>query len=336
MTSARNLKSALCAAALAGAFTVVSPVAPSEAEELTSITFLTNYVFHGRHSPFFVGLEKGFYEEEGFDIDIQPATGSGFVVSAIEGAQAHYGMSDASTMVQAAARGASVKAFAVFMDVSPMGLASREPYPTPDSLEGAKIAAGMTDSTRVILPIIFDQHGLDPETINWEAADPSVYISLLLSGQVDLFTASIDGDFPALLNVAGPQGQEVHFSSWADWGYDSFGFFLVTHPDRIDQNPDEVRAFARATEKAVMYAIENPEEAAEIMVRHNPTLNQETTLAQWTQSIDAINTDFVSEAGYGSATPDRLDSTIALVARARGEDIDLSADDIFAQGFAGR
>src|SRR4051812_4846949 len=47
--------------------------APAQAKK---VTFLTNYVFHGRHSPYFVGLEKGFYKEQGFDIQIAPASGS--------------------------------------------------------------------------------------------------------------------------------------------------------------------------------------------------------------------------------------------------------------------
>jgi ABC-type nitrate/sulfonate/bicarbonate transport system substrate-binding protein len=49
-------------------------------------------VFHGRHSPYFVGLEKGFYREAGFDVAIAPATGSGFVITALEGGKADYGM----------------------------------------------------------------------------------------------------------------------------------------------------------------------------------------------------------------------------------------------------
>ena len=52
-----------------------------------NITVLANYTFHGRHSPFFVALDKGFFEQAGFKVDIQPATGSGFVISAIEAAR---------------------------------------------------------------------------------------------------------------------------------------------------------------------------------------------------------------------------------------------------------
>jgi NitT/TauT family transport system substrate-binding protein len=331
----RNPFLALCAFGIAAGLYAPVQAQQADSDDLTEITFLTNYTFHGRHSPYFVGLEKDFYRDAGFDIEIQPATGSGFVVSAIEGGQADYGMADAGTVVQSIAKGASVKAFAVFMDVTTSGLASLEPYPTPESLQGATIAAGQTDSARVIVPIIFRQHGLDPDSVNWTAADPGVYFSLLLSEQVDLFTASLDGDFPALKKVASEQNQEVHFSSFGDWGYDVFGYFLVTHTDRITERPEEAKAFAAATAQAVQYAIENPQETAEIMVKHNPTLDLETTLAQWKQSIVAIQTDYVKEHGYGVATEDRVARTIELVKEALGVDADIPPEAVFEQGMIG-
>jgi len=307
---------------------------PAQAGErpLKKVVFLTNYVFHGRHSPFFVGVEKGFYREAGFDVHVAPATGSGFVVSALEGGKADYGMAESTSVVQAVAKGAKVKGFQVFMDITTSGLASLSPYPTPESVIGKTIAASMTDSARVILPIIFSQKGLDASKLNWQAADPGVYFPLLLQGKVDLFTASIDGDVPALMRVAGPQGKTVHFSSFADWGYDVFGYFLVTQADRIAKSPDEVKAFAAASAKAVQYAMEHPEETAQIMVRYNPTLDLATTQAQWTQSIKAINTAYVKQHGYGAATPDRLQRTVDLVKQAFKLTGDLKPQDIYATG----
>ncbi|MBF8262318.1 MAG: NMT1 protein [candidate division NC10 bacterium] len=309
--------------------------APAD-KPLKKVTFLTNYVFHGRHSPFFVGLEKGFYKEAGFDIQISPSTGSGFVVTAVDGGKADYGMAESTSVTQAIAKGAKVKGFTVFMDITTSGLASLTPYPTPESLNGKTVAASLTDSARVILPIIFNQKGVDPNIVKWLAADPAVYFALLLENKVDLFTASIDGDVPALMRVAGPQGKTVHFSSFADWGYDVFGYFLVSSADKVAKSPDEVRAFSAATAKAVKYSMEHPEETARIMVKHNPTLNPDTTLAQWRQSIKAINTAYVQKNGYGVATPDRLQRTIDLVKQAFKSDAKLSPDDIYAGGLVSR
>ena len=303
---------------------------------LTKIVFLTNYVFQGRHAPFFVGRDRGFYREVGLEIDIVPATGSGFVISALEGGKADYGMAESVSVVQAAAQGARVKGFAVFMDASTSGLASLTPYSTPQALQGKTIAASLTDSARVIVPIILSRAGLDPSAVNWLASDPSVYFSLLMSGRTDLITASIDGDLPALRRVTHARGRSVHFASFADWGYDVFGYFLVARVDRITSGPEEVRAFAAATVRAVRYAADHPEEAARSVARGSPALDYDTALAHWRESLKAIHTPFVKQQGYGHATEPRLQRTIALVHEAFKLNKPLVPGDIYVAGFVPR
>jgi len=293
------------------------------------ITFLTNYVFNGRHAPFFVGLEKGFFKEAGFDINIKPATGSGFVITAIDGGQADYGMADVSSVVQGVAKGAKVKAFMVYTDITTNGLAALSPHPTPESLIGKKIAAAQTDSVRVILPIVFDLKGLDASKVDWQTADPSVYISLLMNGRVDLYTASSDSDVPALKNFAEPQGKKVHFSSFAEWGYDIFGYVLVSAQNTLVNASDEAGRFAAATKKAVEYSIKNPDEAAQIMVKHNPTMSLDVVKTQWLGTTESIRTPYVEKNGYGAATPERIERSIALTLKALKLDAKVSTNDLY-------
>jgi ABC-type nitrate/sulfonate/bicarbonate transport system substrate-binding protein len=219
------------------------------------------------------------------------------------------------------------------MDVSTSGLASLTPYASPKALVGKTIAASLTDSARVILPAVFSRAGLDPGGITWLTSDPSVYFSLLLGGRAELITASSDGDLPALRRVAGSRKQTVYFSSFADWGYDVFGYFLVARADRFAVRPEQIRAFAAATARSVTYAAEHPEEAAKSIVRHNPALDYETALAQWRESRPAIDTPFARQHGYGRATDARLLQTIALVDHAFKLKVALKSSDIYADGF---
>lgn len=334
----RMIVPALLAAGALAMGLVGSPV-PAEAQSAAApkkITFLTNYVFHGRHSPFFVGLEKGYYKDAGFDINIQPATGSGFVVTAIDSGKADYGMADAGSTIQGIAKGAKIKSFMVFMDVSTSGLAALAPYPTLDSLKGKKVAASQSDSARVTMPILLERAKLPANWFEWVTSDPGVYLSLLMGGQVDLFTASIDGDVPALEKVASGQGKKVYFTSFSDWGYDAFGYLLVGSSETLAKDPGGAKRFAEATRKAVQYSIEHPEETAQIMVKHNPTLNADTTLAQWKQSIKAIDTPYVKQNGYGVATPERLTSTLDFVQRSLKLDTKLGIQDIYVPALTGR
>jgi NitT/TauT family transport system substrate-binding protein len=103
----------------------------------------------------------------------------------------------------------------------------------------------------------------------------------------------------------------------------------VTQAERIARDPEEVKAFAAASAKAVKYSMEHPEETAQIMVRYNPTLDQATTLAQWSQSIKALNTPYVKQHGYGVATKDRLQRTVDLVKQAFKLTVSMTPDDIY-------
>jgi NitT/TauT family transport system substrate-binding protein len=150
-----------------------------------------------------------------------------------------------------------------------------------------------------------------------------------MSGQTDLFTASIDGDVPALEKIASPRGKKVYFTPFSDWGYDVFGYVLVASSESLAKDPAGAKRFAEATKKAVLYAIANPEETAQIMVKANPTLNYDTTLAQWRQSIKAIDTAYVKQNGYGVATPERVQASLDFVGKAMKLDAKLGKDDIY-------
>lgn len=314
------------AAAVIAAFGAL-PAAAQPAPK--KVTFLTNYVYNGRHAPFFVGVEKGFYKEAGFDVEIAPATGSGFVITAVDSGKADYGMADVSSVIQAVAKGAKVKGFSVYTDVSTNGLASLEPLPTPASVIGRKIAASSTDSVRVILPMVFDAQKLDTGKIEWQSADPGVYFSLLLGNQVDAITATSDGDVPALSRVAATQNKSISFASFADWGYDIFGFVLVGQKAALERDPAEARRFADATAKAVRYASDYPDETAAIMVKANPTMNRDTVLAQWSGTIKSMNTPYVAANGYGTATTDRIQRSIDLVRKAMKIEAPLQPADVY-------
>ena len=128
----------------------------------------------------------------------------------------------------------------------------------------------------------------------------------------------------------------MHFSSFAEWGYDVYGYFLVTGSDRVTTDPEQVRAFAGATARAVEYAIAHPEEAARLVADNSPALDYDTALAHWRASRQAIDTPAVRADGYGTATTERLQRSIDVVGQAFEMDSDLTPEDIYADGFMPR
>lgn len=315
-----NLKTLSKAAILAASLSVCFGMASAQAantdtkQEKEKIDLLANYAFHGRHAPYFVGIENGYFDDAGFKVNALPAAGSGAVIAAIDSGKADFGMADAAPVVQAVAKGAKVKTFMIYMDESTMGLASTKPYPDLASLKDARIAASGADSVRVILPIILRLQNMSELPVNWLSADPSVYISLVLSDQADLFTASSDGDVPAFEVIAAKQGKDTHFLSFAENGFDAYGYVLIASDKTLSESPEKAQRLYDSMKKAVTFSLENPEKAAEIMIKYNPTLNYDTVLRQWQQASDSINTDYTAKNGYGVITHDRAQATIDMVA----------------------
>jgi NitT/TauT family transport system substrate-binding protein len=329
LLSAAMRGSAAFAVALFATLLTASAQTP---DRLKKITVLTNYAFFGRHAPLFAGIEKGYFRDAGFDVQVLPTTGSGFVNTAIDGNKADFALTDASVLVQSISKGAKIVAFGVYLDVSVNGLASLQPIPTPQSLIGRKIAAALTDSSRIVVPIVYSLSNLDSSKLDWQAADPGTYFSLLLSGRVDVIAAAMDADRPALSKVAASQNKQVHFAAFADWGYDVFGIFVITQSARVAERPDEVRAFAAAVVKSVKYAIANQDEAARIMLQKNPTFDPEIVAAQWKASAAAMQTEYVRRNGYGVATTDRLQRTITLARTALRIETEVTPEQLFVQG----
>ena len=64
----------LCSAWLMlGGATGESGQAQAQEKKLTDITFSLDFITLGRHAPFYVAIDKGFYKEEGLNVNIVPA-----------------------------------------------------------------------------------------------------------------------------------------------------------------------------------------------------------------------------------------------------------------------
>ena len=63
------------------------------------IVFLTDAGPLGRHSPFFVAQAKGYYKEEGLDVEILGGRGSAATIREVAAGAATFGFADSGTLI---------------------------------------------------------------------------------------------------------------------------------------------------------------------------------------------------------------------------------------------
>ena len=77
----------------------------AQAAEPTPANIRMDFIIGGKHAPWFVALEKGFYAKRGLAATIQASTGSADTLRTIGSGGADFGFADMATMIVAKSRG---------------------------------------------------------------------------------------------------------------------------------------------------------------------------------------------------------------------------------------
>src|SRR5690349_18194837 len=87
---------------LAGLAALLLCATAAQAED--KVTYQLGWIPTGEYAPYFAGVQKGFYREEGIDLVMSRGFGSGDTVKKVAGGGAMFGEADISTVMLAAIR----------------------------------------------------------------------------------------------------------------------------------------------------------------------------------------------------------------------------------------
>jgi len=164
--------------------------APAE-EGLVPLEFRLNWTLYGEHAPFFLGVEKGFYEEEGLDVTIVEGSGSATVTKLLGNGTNVIGYVDSATMMRGVIAGVPVKAVAVLFQSSPMSFIYRADAARPTTIEelpGTKIGITAGDASLSIFEACLGANGLTMDDVELiQVSNAQAKETAVLEGTVDAF-----------------------------------------------------------------------------------------------------------------------------------------------------
>jgi len=268
----RVLVQAAAAAALS-----VGLAAPAFAQARDKVVLLLNWYVYSEHAPFFIGKEKGFYEAENIDLEIQEGRGSAVSIQAVAAGSATFAYVDVPTMMKAAAKGAPVKAVGVALQVSPMsamGFADKG-VKTAKDIVGKTVAMTPGDSMSQIWPLFLKKTGLQESQFKTVSGDAQTKLNAVINGQADLLLGYVMDQNIKLQDATKKPVQVVRF---ADYGVNLISSGIVAHKDTLSGKADLVKRFMRASTRALEEAEKNPEAAVDATLKANPKSGQRDTM----------------------------------------------------------
>lgn len=262
----RIVSRSLVVAALA--LLVLVPLGPAQAVDTVSLRL--DWVIGSEHAPIFLAKEKGFFREEGIDVNILAGEGSTVVVKLVGNKSNDFGYATADQVLMAYAKGLPVKTTAVVLQHTPACIIfpKDKPIRKLDDLYGKRLGTQIKSVVDKQWEAVARIHNIDRKKIT-EIPSDRVVAQSMSAGKLDAAVAFFFND--GLLLEA--KGQPTGWLMFSDLGLKVYSTSLVVNEDLLKEKPDLVRRFTKAFMRGWSYSKEHPAEALDVFLKANTNVD---------------------------------------------------------------
>ncbi|MNI08700.1 putative thiamine biosynthesis protein [compost metagenome] len=261
-----------------------SSAAPSSAvstakvdKKLTNVKIALDWTPNTNHTGLYVAKDQGYFEAQGLNVEIvQPgATGSDAMVAS-GGAEFGIGVQESITLARI--QGVPIVSIAAIIQHNTSGFAAPvgKNIKSPKDFVGKTYGGWGSPIENATLEVLMKS----------EQADPTK-VKLVNMGEADYFTAvKRDIDFAWIFygwtGIEAELRKEpidmIYLNKYSD-KLDYYTPVVMTNEKLIKEKPELVKAFTAAVAKGYQYAIDKPEDAANILIKAVPDLDKNLVIA---------------------------------------------------------
>lgn len=260
------------------------------AGELQTVTLQLKWKHQFQFAGYYVAQEMGYYREAGLDVRFLEAEPAIEPIEAVLSGTAQYGVGTSDLLLYRA-KGRPVVVLGVVFQHSPLALVAlqRSGISKVNQLADKRV---MIEPHSAELLAFLRREGLPLTRVTQQVH--SFDVADLLEGRTDAMSV-YSTDEPWALEAA---GQPFFSMTPRTAGIDFYGDNLFTTEAELAQNPERVEAFRAASFRGWKEAMEHPEAAVELILRHyGGRKTREQLLFEAQQMAPLLQPDLV-EPGY--------------------------------------
>ncbi|NTW73083.1 MAG: ABC transporter substrate-binding protein [Eubacteriaceae bacterium] len=272
------MKKAIIAILLTSALALSACSGTNNGGELDKTTVILDWTPNTNHTGLYVALENGYYKDEGLDVQIvQPSEGTAAVLVATGKGDFAVSYQEEVTYALTSKDPLPVKAIATIIQNNTSGFASRKTagINTVKDFEGKVYGGWGSPSEEAVLKAVMTKAGADYTKLNvtnigtddfFAATEKEIDLVWIFEGWtgIEAKLKGIDLNYVAVKDL--------------DPALNYYTPLLITNNELISNDPEKVEKFLRATAKGYEYAIENPDKAANILLKYAPELDKELVM----------------------------------------------------------
>lgn len=280
------------------------------------VTFLLDWIIYGKHAPFYVASDKGFYKKYGLDVTYRRGFGSGDTIKKVGAKVAPLGFADIASLVPGRANSnLPVKALSVIHAKTIMVVAfmSDKPYKTPQDLANVKIGSPQGNAVRIVWPA-FAAINKIPGKVQWIDMGYGAVLPSLLKGNTDaaLWFAT---ELPTAIPKAKKMGKDIKFFSLGDYGVEVYNNAIIAREDTISSKPKMVKNVVHALMDAFGWSMLHADEAVNGFRKHAPGMSPSIIHDHFATMIEYLWDDGTRHHGLGYMGHAKMDNTVTTMTK---------------------
>ena len=264
----------------------------ADKKDLEKITFVLDWTPNTNHTGLYVAQELGYFEEAGLEVEIVQPPEDGAVVLVASG-KAQFGVSFQDSLAPAFVEGEAIPVTAVASVIqhNTSGIISRagEGMDTPKGMEGHSYATWNGSIELATVQKVMEADGGDYSKLELIPSTVTDEVSALKTNSVDSIWIFYGwaGVKTELENLA------TDYFAFADIDpvFDYYTPVIIAGNQFLEENPETAKAFLSALSKGYEFAMEKPEEAADILCAAAPELDKELVVASQEYLADQYKAD---------------------------------------------
>ena len=255
---------------------------PGTALAQEKLTLLLDWFINPDHGPIIIAREKGFFAEQGLEVEIVEPADPSAPPKLVAAGQADLAVSyQPQTHVQVA-EGLPLMRIATLVatPLNTLVVLKDGDIKTISDLKGKKVGVSLGGFEDILLGTMLRKHGMnlsDVELINVNfSLSPS-----LISGQVDAVIGAYRNFELNQMDIVGRPGRAFYVE---EEGVPLYDELIVVAKTGTEGNPN-YRKFVNALEKATSYIINHPDESWTLFTSTDPKLDDELNSRAWRDTI---------------------------------------------------
>ncbi len=293
-------------AALAGA----ALIRPRPARAATKVRFLTNWFAEAEHGGFYQAIAAGIYEKAGLDVELRQGNAQLNGMQLLLGGETDIIMSYDITTLNAAEKGAPVKAFFTSFQFDLIGLMTRPEVKSLAELKGRKVYFGANGYSSY-WPWLKNRFGFTDDM----AAPKGPNLQTFFNDP----TSAVAGYLTAEPYLAVQRNVPVKFFLFAEQGYPPYANTIVTTTSYLKGNADTVARFTRASVEGWKDYLRDPSVGNALIKRLNPRMPDEHIKYSFAKmrEVKAVEGGDAATMGIGIMTEERWRKTCEFLVQAK-------------------